>query len=430
MSLTKASYSMIYGSVVNFLDHGADSTGNTNCYAAFISAIDATPIGGTLYIPEGKFKLTQRLTITKAINIAGEGKGSVIWLDVGAAEVGIEFGTSGAYTNGVTWRDFAILGAANSCLVSLLLLKVNTSVFDNVHIWAGTAATGKAVWIRWAIENYYNFILSANVAYPYAGSAPYNGVFCSSNAGTGEVCNANTFNLNISGPTNGLYINTAAISDGGNNYITGVYQGIGGYGINLVSCKAAVLQNCHVENATNIGANYILLTSCNFVQLRGVSSFSFVIGFNDVQLVDSYATYIDGLRCNRLSIDAGSLNTYILGASYQGNTDAGLYDLGALTNQFVTPKWSIQGANIGGTPITGPDFAVDTNVGNATVTFGRLSGTAGDNTKVIFRNRIGVKTLGIDTASIGLYANNAAALAAGLVVGDMYRIGDTLAIVH
>ena len=431
MSLTKASYSMIQGAPINLLDYGADKTGATNCHDAFVAAIAATPIGGMLYIPVGTFKLTQRLTITKAINIVGEGVGSIILIDVGQTEVGIVFGvdTPSVYITGCNWKNFAILGGANSCFVGLLLLQVNTSFFENIHVRVGNPTNGVAVWIRFAVENYYNFIISSSITYGVTTGTPYNAVLCTSDLGAGQVCNSNFFNLNIIGATTGLTINTAGITDAGNNVISGTYIALTAWAIKLQTCKAAVIENCNLEDVGISGSN-IILNTCIYIQIRGTNVYSNVLGFNDVQLQSCYATYIDGLRCNRLSIDAGSSNTYLLGVLYQGNTDAGLYNSGTLANEFVVPSWSIKGTTVGGTLVIQPDFEVDTTASSAQITFGRESGTAGDFTKFLFRDRVGGVIMTFGGQALQPYADNAAAIAAGLTVGSLYRIGDTVAIVH
>ena len=55
MSLTKATYSMIYGAVVNILDKGADPTGLTDSTAAIQSAIDSG--AGTIFYPDGTYSV-------------------------------------------------------------------------------------------------------------------------------------------------------------------------------------------------------------------------------------------------------------------------------------------------------------------------------------------------------------------------------------
>jgi hypothetical protein len=55
---------------INVNDFGADHTGSTNSYAAFVAAIAATPTGGTLKL-NGTYRCSTGLVITKSMTIAG-----------------------------------------------------------------------------------------------------------------------------------------------------------------------------------------------------------------------------------------------------------------------------------------------------------------------------------------------------------------------
>lgn len=66
MSLTKVSYSMIAGEVVNVLDFGADATGATDSQPAVQAALTYLFANGknTLYFPDGTFYFATPLTVT------------------------------------------------------------------------------------------------------------------------------------------------------------------------------------------------------------------------------------------------------------------------------------------------------------------------------------------------------------------------------
>lgn len=66
---------------VNILDYGADNTGVNDCSAAFAAAIAALPNGGTIYIPQGAFKLSATVTVaTNGIQFIGCNRDTaVIW---------------------------------------------------------------------------------------------------------------------------------------------------------------------------------------------------------------------------------------------------------------------------------------------------------------------------------------------------------------
>ena len=75
MTLTKATYSLIDGASLNVLDFGADKTGVADSTAAIQAAIDAayTSNNKTVYVPNGVYKLTDRITITQGVMVVGEG---------------------------------------------------------------------------------------------------------------------------------------------------------------------------------------------------------------------------------------------------------------------------------------------------------------------------------------------------------------------
>jgi hypothetical protein len=80
MSLTKVSYSMIKGAVVNVLDYGAVADNSTNNQAAFQSAINAAvATQGAVYVPAGLYRFSSGVTISDAVTIFGDGWGSVIY---------------------------------------------------------------------------------------------------------------------------------------------------------------------------------------------------------------------------------------------------------------------------------------------------------------------------------------------------------------
>ena len=58
-------------------DHGAVGDGKTDDYAAFAAAIDAVgPDGGEIRIPEGRYRLSQPLVLTRGVHLVGERHGS------------------------------------------------------------------------------------------------------------------------------------------------------------------------------------------------------------------------------------------------------------------------------------------------------------------------------------------------------------------
>ena len=86
MSLTKVTFSMISGAIVNVLDYGAKGDGTTDDTSAIQAAATAAfyPIasnygGGVLFFPRGTYKITTSITLPNAqFHIRGEGTASVI----------------------------------------------------------------------------------------------------------------------------------------------------------------------------------------------------------------------------------------------------------------------------------------------------------------------------------------------------------------
>jgi len=110
MSLTKVSYSMINGAPANILDYGADPTGIADSTSAIQACLNANLLG-TIYIPEGQFKITSKLVIAGgAQNIVGEGRRSIIFaLGLGSGEPMIEnHGTTGNRRSGQMFTDFTL----------------------------------------------------------------------------------------------------------------------------------------------------------------------------------------------------------------------------------------------------------------------------------------------------------------------------------
>jgi len=70
MSLTKVSYSMIQGAVVNVLDYGADPTGVASSQSAFVAALATNK---SVYIPAGTYLVTGSLVLPEGKAMFGDG---------------------------------------------------------------------------------------------------------------------------------------------------------------------------------------------------------------------------------------------------------------------------------------------------------------------------------------------------------------------
>lgn len=132
MSLTKATFSMIEGQVLNVLDFGAVGDGVTNCTAAIQAAIDSLPnnaqdgCGGAIFFPNGIYKVTSQLSVINKSNlrIVGEGfSGSWNSTDYGVtlqgtgSFTGIQFTNSvGCTVESIQMKGFGSALDFNACL--------------------------------------------------------------------------------------------------------------------------------------------------------------------------------------------------------------------------------------------------------------------------------------------------------------------------
>lgn len=100
MSLTKATFSMISGSLCNVKDFGAVGNGTTNDAAAIQNAIDAADTNGNngVFFPAGSYYVNSQVNLRNKVSLFGAGKtGSEIW-----------FGASGQFK--MTGADGANIG--------------------------------------------------------------------------------------------------------------------------------------------------------------------------------------------------------------------------------------------------------------------------------------------------------------------------------
>lgn len=138
MSLTKVSYSIINGAVVNVLDFGAVGDGIVDDTVAIQAAIDSLAItssanatgGGTVYIPDGKFRITSTIKIGYGITLLGNGAGGYPFIGV----------------NSQMSQIYADFGA-----------NVNQWAIDSAtYMTAGGAAVAYNAWVNGSIDTDFN----------------------------------------------------------------------------------------------------------------------------------------------------------------------------------------------------------------------------------------------------------------------------------
>lgn len=139
MSLTKASFSLINGAVINVLDYGAvgdynegsgTGTDNTAAFQAAIDAANALPKNGAVYIPTGWYKITAALNVPYGVSIYGDGAtASLIYADDCD---GLNFVTYGYAIGSMFYEDFGITSAGGSNRVAVVTLP-NASTMDGLY---------------------------------------------------------------------------------------------------------------------------------------------------------------------------------------------------------------------------------------------------------------------------------------------------------
>lgn len=144
MSLTKVSYSMIYGAPYNVLDYGATGDGVTNDSAAF-EAVDAL---GPFVVPAGTYKISSDITIDNNVVFQA------------GAILSVDSGKTVTFLSPVNAPDTQIFSGSGS--VSLLSKQIDVNV-----IWFGAKGDGSTddtVAIQAAINSSWviNFPSTAN----------------------------------------------------------------------------------------------------------------------------------------------------------------------------------------------------------------------------------------------------------------------------
>lgn len=138
MSLTKVTYSIIQGEVLNVLDYGADPTGVADSASAIQAAIDAAQtLKKSVYLPSGAYKINTKLTISAPIGFIGEanliqnvGDRRGTYLIKGADVIALEVTTSA----GSTLRDFAVVGSGSDTTQGIKLTQCGRSKLERISV--------------------------------------------------------------------------------------------------------------------------------------------------------------------------------------------------------------------------------------------------------------------------------------------------------
>jgi hypothetical protein len=310
---------------VNVKEYGAVGDGSTNDAAAITSAIAATPVGGTLFLPAGNYRCASQIVVDKRINVRGEGMASALTFDLDTSTDGLVFAT-GSIAYMVHWRDFAVLAASNKTRYGLVLRDAVQSTFKNIHVKAGGSWE---VSVEGSMISDFELICPGNNAtFPYSAATATNGIRVVGSA-TYPV-NASRFNCIVEARTGDGLKMDGSVGTGGdfNNYITGTYEGLDGKGIHIKSCFGFTVRDVHLEDPDHV-------TNALYIELSAngeVGPGAFVDG--PVQLVGSDRITLDGLKCETLSIDSSSDHNRL------GQVYFNLSGSGTLTDSGPGTMWS------------------------------------------------------------------------------------------
>jgi hypothetical protein len=133
-----------FAEIFNVKDYGAIGDGTTDDTVAINAAITAAQVtGGTVFLPLGTYKTTDRLLITKTMQLVGAGWGSIIKADSAVTRFLpiLVQGVAYAAINGVVLRDFKVDGSLKGQLDAGLITLNNAIDVLVDHVWVTGGGT-------------------------------------------------------------------------------------------------------------------------------------------------------------------------------------------------------------------------------------------------------------------------------------------------
>ena len=294
MSLTKVTYSMIQGTMINVLDYGAVGDGVANDAAAITAAITAaTASGKTLYFPSGTYLFNSKLTFT--CSVFGENFPKVKLKAGGTA---------------LSTTDYAVQvgGAGISRRMSMQNIYLegdNTTTANNGLLFASQwFSSHSKIWVRgfygYAIqiaeESYWNFFEDIMANFDGENGpwvTPLVGIICLGSAGKG-VTQSTFINIKANGRNYGMEMRFCdqlqIINFDGQNAAAALGIGATSTNINVLSLYA--------ENCT-LGAVYNDSTSCMITGMSIAGTPTKFIGTVDPIYMEFTGTYSKQFKINK-----------------------------------------------------------------------------------------------------------------------------------
>lgn len=330
---------------VSIQDFGGVGDATADDTAAVLAAIAAVPEYGTILLNNGIFKITQNIHITKSINIIGTGVNSGFYLDLDTSTDGIRYGNVEAFSGTLSlmhsvWQDFGIYGAANSCKNALVLTGLIQCSFVNIHVMAGSNASGYGVRMSY-LQSCRPVQFNTNQfypKYPVTCTIPANGFRGAKLDGTDTALIDCEFNLVADGGLGyGIYMQGMQSS-----VLSGLSEGNSTYQLALKNCLFNNIRNFYVESTPGGPIQIIDDTGRNNVYGPGIFHAGNQV---TIQLQSCDGCVIDGNTVNRIYIDSGTINTKLGNNSCYGQTNSNVIDLGANTTQLNANAQGYQNVN-------------------------------------------------------------------------------------
>ena len=356
--------------VVSLADHGVHGDGVTSDQAAWDAAVAATPVGGTLYIPIGDFYIPTPVC-TKAINVLGAGIASAIHVNAGTGADGFVYGTT-SRINGVTLRDFSVIGGANAARYALVIQNVSRSKIERVYVKAGCTY---AVSLEGVQISELDFVIPGNnVTFPYTSTAPTGGIRVVGSSL--DPSNANHIHVVAEAMTGKGVFQDASVGTAGafNNHYTGTVEGLTDDAVHIKGNNSTFdwSVNVHMEipgggsSSTNSGLriescqNGKVFSRCEQITVTGSRAVE-IEGYCYGLSIDSTSSYceVGNLRYGAGGIVDSGANTIYRGKLENTSSvniaqaGAGAADTGNLLRSDGLRAWDTTPKPVGSTIVAG-----------------------------------------------------------------------------